>query len=89
MSQKTIQCKRLCKKKFFLLKTVVQDAFSRGLHIPGGAVELGGPTTSRALKNKISILMGLSQWLCRYFGLLRVLAAPWQLELMNLHYVVI
>lgn len=89
MSQKTIQCKRLCKKQMFLLKTVVQDAFSRGLLIPGGAAELGRPTTSRALKNKISILMGLSQWLCRYFGLLRVLAAPWQLELMNLHYVVI
>ena len=43
-----IQCKRMCRKHMFLLTTVVQTAVSRGLHVPGGVVELGGPATSRA-----------------------------------------
>ena len=48
-----IQCKMLCRKHMFLLTTVAQKAVSRGLHIPGGAVELGGPTTSKALMSKV------------------------------------
>ena len=48
-----IQCKMLCRKHMFLLTTVVQKAVSRGLHVPGRAVELGGPTTSRAHMSKV------------------------------------
>ena len=47
----------------FLLTTVVQKAVSRGLHVPGGAVELGGPTTSRAQMSK-----GLSLFLLVYLS---------------------
>ena len=49
----------------FLLTTVVQKAVSRGLHVPGGAVELGGPTTSRAQMSKglsLFLLVYLSGW---------------------------
>ena len=53
-----IQCKMMCRKHMFLMTTIVQKAASRGPYVPGGVVELGGPTTSRAL----SILIGLSQW---------------------------
>ena len=55
----------LCRKHMFLLTTVVQKAVSRGLHVPGGAVELGGPTTSRAQMSKglsLFLLVYLSGW---------------------------
>ena len=58
-----IQCKMMCRKHMFLLTTVVQKAASRGLHVPGGAVELGGPTTSRAQMSK-----GLSLFLLVYLS---------------------
>ena len=58
-----IQCKMLCRKHMFLLTAVVQKAVSRGLHVPGGAVELGGPTTSRAQMSK-----GLSLFLLVYLS---------------------
>ena len=41
----------------FLLTTVVQKAFSRGLLDYSRAVELGGPTTS---KNELIIMVDLS-----------------------------
>ena len=44
----------------FLLTTVVQKAASRGLHVPEGAVELGGPTTSRAQMSKVRSLFLLA-----------------------------
>ena len=47
----------------FLLTKVVPKAVSRGLHVPGGAVELGGPTTSRAQMSK-----GLSLFLLVYLS---------------------
>ena len=53
----------MCRKHMFLLTTVVQKAASRGLHVPGGAVELGGPTTSRAQMSK-----GLSLFLLVYLS---------------------
>ena len=53
----------LCRKHMFLLTTVVQKAVSRGLHVPGRAVELGGPTTSRAQMSK-----GLSLFLLVYLS---------------------
>ena len=40
----------------FLLTTVVQKAAARGLHAPGGGVELCGLTTSRAQESRISSL---------------------------------
>ena len=46
----------MCRKHMFLLTRVVQKAVSRGRHVPGGAVELGGPTTSRAQMSIISSL---------------------------------
>ena len=61
----------MCRKHMFLLTTVVQKAASRGLHVPGGAVELGGPTTSRAQMSKglslfrlvyLSATMGEINW---------------------------
>ena len=58
-----IQCKMMCRKHMFLLTTVAQKAASRGLHVPGGAVELGGPTTSRAQMSK-----GLSLFLLVYLS---------------------
>ena len=62
----------LCRKHMFLLTTVVQKAASRGLHVPGGAVELGGPTTSRAQMSK-----GLSLFLLVYLsGYLKINLGP-------------
>ena len=49
----------------FLSTTVVQKVVSRGLHVPGGAVELGGPTTRRAQMSK-----GLSLFLLVYLSVL-------------------
>ena len=53
-----IQCKMMCRKHMFLLRIVVQKAARRG-----GAVELGGPTTSRAQMSK-----GLSLFLLVYLS---------------------
>ena len=53
---------KFLQKALVFMTTVVLKAFSGGLQVPGGAVELGGPTTSRAQMLKIlSILIGLSQ----------------------------
>ena len=46
----------MCRKHMFLLTTVVQKAVSMGLNVPGGAVELGGPITSREQMSIISSL---------------------------------
>ena len=52
----------------FLLTAVVQKAVSRGLQVPGGAGELGAPTTSRAQMSKVLslfLLVYLSGFECR------------------------
>ena len=46
----------MCRKYMFLLTTAVHKVVSRGLPVPGGAVELGGPTTSRAQMSKVHSL---------------------------------
>ena len=43
------------KKDMFLLTTVVHKAVSRGLHVHGRAVQLSGPTTTRAQMSKCSL----------------------------------
>ena len=48
----------------------VQKAVSRGLHVPGGATELGGPTASRAQMSKVHFLFLLVYLSDRFFTFL-------------------
>ena len=61
MKKKDYPVQNAVQKAYVLVDNRSSRAVSRGLHVPGGAVELGGPTTSRAQMSK-----GLSLFLLVY-----------------------